>query len=268
MHRSPRRGRKAGGYNLVALLVLITVANIAIAAALPTWTQAVKREKEAELVFRGLQYAEAIRVFQQRFGRYPVKLQELIEVSPRCIRQLWKDPFSEEGKWALVLAQQRAGGRRVPGGAGRQAARRRGLGSAGRDREQDLEETSPQETIDDPGGGRRRPPRAGEVVTRGPILGVRSLSDEDSVRTFMGSTKYSEWIFMVDLIPALAAPVLGENVPRLHTNWVGRSFPEGVNVPAGGTLPGDEIESSNPLDRSRERGRGRRPGRRERRSGG
>jgi type II secretory pathway pseudopilin PulG len=240
----------------VALLVLITVANIAIAAALQPWTQAMKREREAELVFRGLQYAEAIRVFQQRFGRYPVKLQELVEVSPRCIRQLWKDPFSEEGKWALVLAQQRAAGRRVAGAGGPQAARRRGLGAAGRDREQDLEETAPQETIDDPGGGRRRPPRAGEVVTRGPILGVRSLSDEESIRSFMGSTRYNEWIFMVDLIPTLAAPVLGENVPRLHSNWVGRPFPEDVTLPAGGTLPGDQIERSNPLDSRRKRGLG------------
>jgi hypothetical protein len=85
---------------------------------------------------------------------------------------------------------------------------------------------------------------------------VRSLSDEESIRSFMGSTQYNEWIFMVDLIPTLATPVLGENVPRLHSNWVGRPFPEDVTLPAGGGLPGDGIEQSNPLDRRRKRGLG------------
>jgi len=45
----------------------------------------IRREKEEELVFRGLQYAEAIRVFQNRFQRPPIRLQELIEVEPRSM---------------------------------------------------------------------------------------------------------------------------------------------------------------------------------------
>ena len=62
-------------------MVLVTVMNILVAIALPAWSQVMKREREKELIFRGLQYAEAIRVFQATTGRYPVSLRELLEMS-------------------------------------------------------------------------------------------------------------------------------------------------------------------------------------------
>lgn len=86
-----RRG--AAGYSLVVLIMAVTVLNIMLAAALPKWSGMIQRDKEEELISRGWQYAEAIRVFQRRFQRYPLKLEELIKVKPRCIRQLWKDPM-------------------------------------------------------------------------------------------------------------------------------------------------------------------------------
>ena len=64
-----RRGR--GGYTLVALLVAMTVASILIAAVLPLASAQAQRDREAELVFRGLQYAEGIRIFRRRFGLTP-----------------------------------------------------------------------------------------------------------------------------------------------------------------------------------------------------
>jgi type II secretory pathway pseudopilin PulG len=69
---SSRRIRPGGGYTLVAVVIIFTVMTILVAAVLPSWTAMIQRDKEEELVFRGLQYAEAIRVFQVRFGRYPV----------------------------------------------------------------------------------------------------------------------------------------------------------------------------------------------------
>jgi type II secretory pathway pseudopilin PulG len=102
--RTWRRGE--AGYNLVILMVAITVMNILIAATLPAWSQAIQREKEEELIFRGFQYAEAIRVFQIRFGRLPVRLDELIKTEPRSIRQLWKDPMTADGKWGILFQGQ------------------------------------------------------------------------------------------------------------------------------------------------------------------
>ena len=242
---------RGAGYNLVVLMVLIAVINITVAAALPSLSQAIQREREAELIFRGLQYAEAIRVFQLRTGRYPVSLRELLELNPRCIRQLWTDPFNDDGEWGLILGQGASRGRQVAGGSAPSAAaaerqerlrRRRGR--------QVPEELEPRERVADPDG--RGVPRRGQVVSRGPIIGVKSLSDEEAVRSFMGGTKHSDWLFSVDLIPTMEVPVLGENVPRLHALWVGKPFPEGLEAAQPGTMPTGQ-GSSNPLDRRRDR---------------
>ena len=85
----------------------ITVLNIMVAAVLPLWSTEIRRDKEEELIFRGLQYAEAIRVFQIRFQRLPDQASKsCVEVKPRCIRQLWKDPMTEDGKWGLIFQNQ------------------------------------------------------------------------------------------------------------------------------------------------------------------
>src|SRR6185436_12988876 len=97
---SLRRGE--AGYNLVILVVAITILNILVAAAIPLWRTAIRREKEEELIARGFQYAEAIRVFQQRQGRLPSRLEELIETKPRCIRRLWDDPITGKRDWVPV----------------------------------------------------------------------------------------------------------------------------------------------------------------------
>jgi len=62
------------GYNLVILMVTMTLLNIALAIALPKWSHVIRREREEELISRGFQYAEAIRIFQNRFQRLPVRL--------------------------------------------------------------------------------------------------------------------------------------------------------------------------------------------------
>ena len=100
-----RSGRAAErGYNLVALAMIITVLAIAVTSAIPLWSSRIRRDREEELISRGFQYAEAIRVFQKRFGRLPNRLEELIQVEPRSIRQLWKnpiDPMTGDDEWGL-----------------------------------------------------------------------------------------------------------------------------------------------------------------------
>jgi type II secretory pathway pseudopilin PulG len=207
--RRPRHGE--AGYNLVILTVAITVMTILVAAVLPLWSQEIKRDKEEELRFRGLQYAEAIRVFQARFGRFPVRLEELIEVKPRSIRQLWKDPMTESGKWGLVFAGVGIG---VPN-AGQQVPPQPGDGG-----------------IDDGRGGEEGDDK---TVTIGPIMGVFSRSDDDSIATFMGQKTYRRWTFTVDLLQGGGARSVTTGVaPQQPVNpglpvltrmeWIGRPF--------------------------------------------
>jgi type II secretory pathway pseudopilin PulG len=235
--RTARRGSGGAeaGYNMVVLMVGVTILAVVTAAALPMWSQAMKRENEAELISRGWQYAEAIRVFQQRHGRFPTRLEELLEVKPRSIRRLWKDPMTESGEWGLVFQ----GGVTPPG----QDGRGRDLADAG----------GPGGDRDDERGGLRTP-RPGEQRTVGPIMGVRSLSEEESIKVLFDEESYDKWLFTVERLgglrlagagptelvhePTPMQPIPGREHPVLpRAEWIGKPFPEGVR-PAGGQGPG------------------------------
>lgn len=243
---------REGGYTLVILAVTTAVVGILLTATLPTWETAVQREKEAELHFRGMQYAEAIRVYQNRFQSLPTKLEQLIERKPRSIRQLWKDPMTEDGEWEVIHAT--AGGRR-----GRQPP---GRGQS--DRERDGEEEEPEEEQRDR-DGRRPGTRDGEGQRVGPIIGVRSRSEEESLMIFDGEDTYDAWEFVVELVPAPQTRPETGIVTRANSEWVGRGFPEGIEPeqglgkrnPTDSTRPGS---GRNPADRrNNPRGRGSSP---------
>ena len=177
MVRSPRGRPGRGGYTLVALLVGMTVASILIAAVLPLASAQAQRDREAELIFRGLQYAEGIRVFRRRFGRYPNTLQELLEAKPRSVRKLWKDPMTPDGTWGIVGLE----GSPVAPGTGAAPV---GLG------------TRPSPTPrPGPTPDPRRTPLPGEDGALGPVAGVHSKSTKRGYRLWEGREAYNEWKF-------------------------------------------------------------------------
>lgn len=256
-----------GGYNLVLFVLMITLLHVAMAVALPLWSQAAKREKEEELIFRGMQYAEAIRVFQQRHGRAPVRLEELIEVKPRSIRQLYPDPMSDDGAWGLLIvgagggAQGQGQGRPRRPGRGRQS---QDLGRSGSGRigvftgrpQGTLIAVPPVRGEHEGGFGR---PRSGTV---GPIQGVYSAVSEDSVKVFMGNTNYEKWQFHVGLIHL--PQILGGDapLPRANSGLIGRPFPFGLqpqlpNQPPGqsGGVRGRDLTQPTAQPGQRPRGR-------------
>lgn len=218
---TPGRPREAG-YNLVALIVLLVVINIAVAAAMPLWSSVVRRDQESELLFRGWQYAEAIRVFKARFGRNPVSLEEMVEVRPRCLRQLWTDPVSESGEWELLLA---ASGQQLVTGEGQEEARpgqgqvvAGGRAPGGRLRQ-------PARPTPDPRPRRGLPGASDQEL--GPIDGVRPSATGPSLKSFLGRTDYSQWEFRASMITG----------PRLTPSGVPQSpslDPESMSRP----LPG------------------------------
>ena len=174
-----RAGRRVrgGGYTLVALLVGMTVASILIAAVLPLASAQAQREKEAELIFRGLQYAEGIRVFRRRFGRYPNSLTELLEVKPRSVRQLWKDPMTKDGEWGIISLE----GTPVGGSQGSGTGLKPG--------------PTPTPTPKPTPSPFKSPPGAGGGDRTGPVLGVYSKSTERGYRLWEGREAFNEWKF-------------------------------------------------------------------------
>ena len=219
MRRSAaRRARGRGGYSLVILVMIFTAMSILAASALPAISQMIRRNKEEELIFRGFQYAEAIRVFQRRYSRYPVRLEELIEVKPRCIRQLWKDPMTDDGAWGLVMANN-GPARRPPG------------------------QPPPQNPAPAEGGGEDvdNPPNAdpGQPRENQPILGVVSKRNHASIKMLFGRTNYSEWRFTVETLQTPFGVGPGGRISRAaNATWIGRPFRQGLAQPGGGAVPG------------------------------
>lgn len=260
--RAPKEPVERGGergYTLAALMILIMVMSIMMAVAVRGWTTYVQREKEQEAIFRGLQYAEAIRVFQQRHGRLPNQLEELIKVEPRSIRQLYPNPLHEGGAWGMLMQSQAPAG----GAAGNRRGGQRGVAPASannapgnrRDAGQSAENTQGAQTAN--AGGRRGgggvvavpPPKEEKSrfgsgfgtprqTTTGPIVGVYPGVDGQAIKTFNGSNSYSAWRFQVELIPAPV--ILGGDAPapRVTSDWVGKPFRSDIQVQSGGNAPG------------------------------
>ena len=78
---------------MVVLLVAMAVSAVWITALLPAWRQQVTREREAELIFRGEQYARAIFLYRQKNNQtLPPNVDVL--VSQRYLRKKYKDPIT------------------------------------------------------------------------------------------------------------------------------------------------------------------------------
>ena len=157
------------GYAMAALLVGLSVMGIMLSMALPVWRTAATREREAELVFRGEQYAQAIELYSRRNGGFPPNLDVLEE--GRYIRKLYKDPMTPDGEFQPVYF-----GQPLPGQIADPAQTGRGGGRGG--------------TLAPPS------PIGGGQAGAGPIIGVVSMSTAESLRLYNGLGHYNEWAFV------------------------------------------------------------------------
>src|SRR5207244_8012274 len=121
-----RRGER--GYAMAALIVGLAVMAVLMTAAMPVWKQMAQREKEAELVFRGEQYAHAIGMYQRRTANaFPPNLNVLVQ--GKYLRKKYKDPITNDDFVPLANGQGAAQRGGQAGQAG-QAAGQQGPGQA------------------------------------------------------------------------------------------------------------------------------------------
>lgn len=93
----------ADGIVLVIVMIVATLLLVALTAALPSIYQEGQREREAELLFRGTQYARAVALFHRQFNRFPVSTKELLGTNGiRFLRQEYRDPMDPKGKWRFI----------------------------------------------------------------------------------------------------------------------------------------------------------------------
>lgn len=115
--RGARRARQRG-YTYLLLLFAVAAMGLLTALAAESWTTLAQREREAELLFVGNQYREALRRYDEALPgtdlRGPARLEELLRDprfpdTRRYLRQLYADPVTGRFDWVLV----REGGRIV-----------------------------------------------------------------------------------------------------------------------------------------------------------
>src|SRR5687767_14744457 len=96
--RAARRSRfhSERGYAMAALLVMMSIMAIALTMLMPAWQTMVRREREAELVFRGEQYAKAVARYQRARGAFPPSID--VMVTEKFLRRKYKDPMTANGE--------------------------------------------------------------------------------------------------------------------------------------------------------------------------
>jgi type II secretory pathway pseudopilin PulG len=164
------------GYVLIMLLFLVTAMGIGLLVAVPVWQTQIQREKEEELIFRGKQYVEAVRLFQvKKPGTFSKDLDELVK--EKCLRRIFKDPMTPDGDWNIIL---------LPQGVQGIGGRNRQLGSAaGRQPGQSF---SVQSVL-------VAPLKALPSIRNAQILGVVSSSTQKSIRLYNDAESYDKWLF-------------------------------------------------------------------------
>ena len=204
---------------MAALLVAMTIMAIVMTVALPVWHTAMRREREAELIFRGQQYARAVMLYQRRFpGAAPPNLDILL--NEHLLRKKYKDPITNDD-FQLVgaadaLAMQGPSGGGAPGLTPPGSPPRPGLGTggafgaSGTSQRPGSTGASPlsaggpgQSTAasaarpgDQLASAFGRPSASAPGTAAGGIMGVVSKSKDTSLRLYNGRNKYNEWVFV------------------------------------------------------------------------
>ena len=106
---------KQKGFTYLALLMVVAAAGALLAATGEIASHSAQRDKEADLLFAGHQYREAIRSYYEGSPggakRYPQNLEDLLKDSRvpatlRHLRRLYRDPVTGSAQWGLVEAPQ------------------------------------------------------------------------------------------------------------------------------------------------------------------
>ncbi|MFI5102956.1 MAG: hypothetical protein ACHP9V_06265 [Terriglobales bacterium] len=82
---------------LITLMLVMALITIAMLSVLPAMKQQILRDREEEMTHRGTAYMRAIQHFYKKFGRYPMRVEELENTNNlHFIRKRYKDPMNTD----------------------------------------------------------------------------------------------------------------------------------------------------------------------------
>jgi hypothetical protein len=202
--------RSQQGALMVGVVALIAISLVWSAVAFQAWVDVLRRDNEAEMIFRAEEIVRAIQRYRRDHGgQGPRKLEELLEPSPKrsyYLRRKYDDPLVPDGKWGLLLmgpsgtiidpnAEEEEGlglgllgGGLGSGPANSDSSSISGLG-------QNLSGSQPTDAGQLGGIGNSGSGGGDETASGLPIAGVRTLSTDEPFRVYKGESDYSKWLF-------------------------------------------------------------------------
>jgi len=104
------------GFTYLGLMIIVAVMGMGLAAFGTIYSQTAQRDKEAELLFVGEQFRQAIGSYYKMGpgGQYPKKLEDLVEdkrfpMPVRHLRRIYADPITGSADWGIVETPDKAG---------------------------------------------------------------------------------------------------------------------------------------------------------------
>jgi hypothetical protein len=144
-----------------------------------------RRENEAEMIFRAQEIARAIYRYRQDHRDTPHALEDLLKPGPRgqyYLRMRYRDPLVKDGVWGLLFDGPEGTLVDLAG----QIAPERLLGF---ESDEELRQIGADREA---GPGPRQDPGAAAI---GRIAGVRTLATDKPFRVYRGFTEYPQWQF-------------------------------------------------------------------------
>ena len=100
------------GFSYIIVLVAVLLVGIMAQVTYQQSSYLRQRDAEAELLFRGIAYRNAIKAYYNAnptIKRYPKRLDDLLEdprqPGRRFLRQLYPEPVSQDGQWVVLHGQ-------------------------------------------------------------------------------------------------------------------------------------------------------------------
>lgn len=252
---SIRRRRSERGYILLFLLLTVALLSIGFLAVARNLELQMKRDREEELIHRGVQYSRAVRRYFKKFGRYPTKIEDLESTNNiRFLRKRYKDPLNRDPKTgkerdfkilhlqdvqtsfssgtvrgavaasdlasadpALSSVEVQAG---APGALDGSKTAPAGPGPsaiAGQQGTMQPDQASPGPTPPPPQPLAQRLGSNGapQVFGGGAIAGVASLNKDKTIRVFNKKDHYNQWQFIYDPTSDRGGLLMTPNQPPL-----------------------------------------------------
>ena len=241
------------GYVLLALLLFVALLSIGVMTTIQQIDFQIKRDREEEMIHRGVQYSRAVQHFYKKFGRYPTRVEELENTSGiRFLRRRYKDPMNRDPKTGQerdfkllrlgdvqmsfgtspgtpvsAMGAQQGG---APGALNSSDAPTGNGPSAITESPSDVSQGN-QPVTDTSGNsgtasaGTPPPPQplsqqagpngAPQVFGGGGIVGVVSLNKDKTIREFNKKNHYNQWQFIYDPMMDRGGLLMTPNQPPL-----------------------------------------------------